>query len=146
MLKRLFITSPTSVCKRLTVVKRHFAIIMESIATYEEVKDLPNRPDVLLIDVREPKELEDTGRIPTSINIPLGSLRDVLTSEKEKTGFLEKYGRNFPGLDESIIVSCRSGRRSQEALNIACSLGFTKVRNYKGSWLEWAEKEGLKSS
>lgn len=40
------------------------------IATYDEIKDLPNHPEKLLIDVREPHELENTGRIPTSINIP----------------------------------------------------------------------------
>ena len=39
-------------------------------ATYEEVKELPNNPAKLLIDVREPKELDETGRIPTAINIP----------------------------------------------------------------------------
>lgn len=40
------------------------------VATYDEIKDLPNHPEKLLIDVREPHELENTGRIPTSINIP----------------------------------------------------------------------------
>lgn len=40
------------------------------IATYEEVKDLPNHPEKLLIDVREPQEIVDTGIIPTSVNIP----------------------------------------------------------------------------
>lgn len=40
------------------------------IATYEEIKDLPNHPEKLLIDVREPHELENTGKIPSSINIP----------------------------------------------------------------------------
>lgn len=40
------------------------------IATYEEIKDLPNHPEKLLIDVREPHEIENTGKIPTSINIP----------------------------------------------------------------------------
>ena len=40
------------------------------IASYEEVKDLPNHPDKLLVDVREPSELIEFGQIPTSINIP----------------------------------------------------------------------------
>ena len=40
------------------------------IATYDEVKDIPNHPDKLLIDVREPQELKDTGCIPASINVP----------------------------------------------------------------------------
>lgn len=40
------------------------------IVAYEEIKDLPNHPEKLLIDVREPDELKHTGVIPTSINIP----------------------------------------------------------------------------
>lgn len=40
------------------------------IATYEEVKDLPNHPEKLLIDVREPAEIAESGSIPTAINIP----------------------------------------------------------------------------
>lgn len=43
---------------------------MATIATYEEVKDLPNHPEKYLIDVRDPPELAETGQIPTSINIP----------------------------------------------------------------------------
>ena len=39
------------------------------VATYEEIKDLPNHPEKVLIDVREPDELLG-GKIPTSINIP----------------------------------------------------------------------------
>jgi len=48
------------------------------IATYEEIKDLPNSPEKLLIDVREPHELENTGRIPTSINIPRKSFLQII--------------------------------------------------------------------
>lgn len=42
---------------------------MTSIATYEEIKDLPNHPDTLLFDVREPDEVLG-GKIPNSINVP----------------------------------------------------------------------------
>lgn len=41
-----------------------------SFATLEEIENLPNNPDVLLIDVRDPPEIKSTGLIPTSINIP----------------------------------------------------------------------------
>ena len=40
------------------------------VATFEEIIDLPNHPEKLLIDVREPEELRQTGEIPTAINIP----------------------------------------------------------------------------
>lgn len=40
------------------------------IATYDEILALPQKPEVLLIDVRQPEELEQEGKIPTAINIP----------------------------------------------------------------------------
>lgn len=42
---------------------------MEVVST-EDIENLPNRPEVLLIDVRDPPEIKNTGTIPTSINIP----------------------------------------------------------------------------
>lgn len=39
-------------------------------ATFDEVKDIPNHPEKYLIDVRNPNELEETGVLPGSINIP----------------------------------------------------------------------------
>lgn len=38
--------------------------------TWEEVKELKDNTTVLLIDVRQPEELKETGIIPGSINIP----------------------------------------------------------------------------
>lgn len=52
---------------------RSFATLTEDnvpVVAYEVVKDLSNHPEKLLIDVREPKELQETGIIPHSINIP----------------------------------------------------------------------------
>jgi rhodanese-related sulfurtransferase len=42
----------------------------QRIATYEDIRKLPNHPKILLIDVREFHEIEQTGLIPTSIVIP----------------------------------------------------------------------------
>lgn len=49
---------------------RQYSSCFPEIATYEEIKGLPYRPDTLLIDVREPSEVKETGAVPTSINIP----------------------------------------------------------------------------
>lgn len=48
------------------------------IVDYKEVKELINQPEVTLIDVREPVELEQTGFIPTSTNIPGKLIRFVV--------------------------------------------------------------------
>lgn len=56
------------------IVKTYCSSVAEeedpNIATYEEVKNLKNHPEKVLIDVREPEELKETGQIPFCINIP----------------------------------------------------------------------------
>lgn len=39
-------------------------------ATFDEVKDALNHPEVYLIDVRRKDEIASTGSIPASLNIP----------------------------------------------------------------------------
>ncbi|XP_055702980.1 rhodanese domain-containing protein CG4456 isoform X2 [Phlebotomus papatasi] len=124
-----------------TVVSRAFSSGTMKIATYEEVKDLCNHPEKLLIDVREPHELLETGSIPTSINIPLNSVEDSLKLSNEE--FKEKYGRDKPAKEQEVIFHCRMGGRAGKATDIATALGFVNAKNYKGSWTEWSEKEGL---
>ncbi|KAG5683251.1 hypothetical protein PVAND_012543 [Polypedilum vanderplanki] len=113
------------------------------IATYEEIKDLPNHPEKLLIDVREPHELESTGKIPTSINIPLSKVKDAL-SNLDENDFKNTYGRTKPTKEDEIIFSCLLGGRAQKGAEAAVDLGYKNVKNYKGSWTEYAQKEGLK--
>ncbi|XP_055702981.1 rhodanese domain-containing protein CG4456 isoform X3 [Phlebotomus papatasi] len=107
-----------------TVVSRAFSSGTMKIATYEEVKDLCNHPEKLLIDVREPHELLETGSIPTSINIPLDRLEEALakTNPRDFRGF---FGGPKPESDTPIIFTCRTGRRAAQAVDIADKLGFT---------------------
>lgn len=112
-------------------------------ATYEQVKDVPNQPEIYLIDVRNEDEIAETGSIPASLNIPctqasnlcdrqtdkiivfpVPKLESALKSEAEE--FKEAYGREKPAEDADIIFTCRSGRRVVEAEEIAKNAGFTK--------------------
>ncbi|XP_053672135.1 rhodanese domain-containing protein CG4456-like isoform X2 [Anopheles nili] len=111
------------------------------VAKIADIEDLPNHPEKLLIDVREPAELAATGQIPTSINIPLKTLRTELGISSQD--FEAKYGRKKPSTDDPIIFSCRSGVRSGQAAMEADQLGFRNVKNYVGSWLEYAAKHDL---
>lgn len=43
---------------------------MDRVILYEEVVSYVNKPEVLLVDVRNPEEIKETGNIPASINIP----------------------------------------------------------------------------
>lgn len=122
---------------------RHFSSDVSPIATYEEVKNLPKNPQVLLIDVREPQELKDTGIVPTSINIPLGQVKDKLSSEFSNEEFKKLFHREKPSSTTELIFMCKIGVRSQKAADLAKTLGYEKSRNFLGSWTEWSEREGL---
>lgn len=111
------------------------------VVTYDEVKDLPNKPKKILIDVREPDELKEFGKIPTSFNIPLGEVEKALQMPEDK--FKTLYGHAKPKPDDYVIFHCKLGRRSQTASETAVKLGYSNVHNYVGSWKEWAEKNGL---
>ncbi|KAL5285572.1 TSTD3.2 family protein [Megaselia abdita] len=111
-------------------------------ATYQEVKDIPNHPGKYLIDVRNVSELEETGILPSSLNIPVSELESAFSLSDDE--FLVKYNRVKPSMDSEIIFSCKLGGRAQKAADQAASRGFTNAKAYKGSWTEYAQKEGLK--
>ncbi|KAG6885951.1 hypothetical protein C0993_007453 [Termitomyces sp. T159_Od127] len=94
-----------------------------------------------LIDVREPDETIQ-GMIPSAVNLPLTVLGDSL--HLNGSAFLKKHGFEKPRSNQQIIFYCRSGKRSASASDVAKRNGFTNILNYKGSWLEWVEKENIK--
>ena len=112
-----------------------------------------------MIDVREPDEVIQ-GSIPSSVNIPLSILPSSLHLNAED--FENKFGFKKPKRQQDIIFYCRSGVRAATAGDIAQKNGYEKLvcqylrpddlltfihvrlYNYKGSWLEWVQKEGHK--
>ena len=110
-------------------------------ASYEEVKDIPNHPGQYLIDVRNKDELVKTGVIPASINIPLPELEGAF--KMSDNDFQTTFNRVKPTEETILIFSCLAGGRAQRAANLAQSHGFKNAKAYKGSWTEWAQKEGL---
>ncbi|XP_068233974.1 uncharacterized protein [Palaemon carinicauda] len=94
-----------------------------------------------IIDIRRKDELTQLGMIPGSNNLPLQEIEDALDLSEE--AFKAKYG--FPKLspdDDTIVLTCRSGRRVRVADQILRSRGFTKQRIYYGSFLDWVMRGG----
>lgn len=116
------------------------------IYTFAEIQDLSTTttPDAhrILIDVREPGELQSTGRIPGAQNLPVSSGADGFFLPADE--FEERFG--FPKPDaktDEVIFYCKAGVRSRAASALAQQAGFAaKVGEYPGSWIEWAEKGG----
>lgn len=79
---------------------------------------LNRRADQLVLDVRNPDELQTHGTIDGAINIPLDELRGKLAS-------LPK--------DKEILVSCQVGLRGHVAYRLLANEGF-KVKNLTGGF------------
>ncbi len=84
---------------------------------------LENGNTPLLLDVREPHELEISA-LEGAVNIPLGQLASRL-SELDSA--------------REMVVFCKAGTRSARALELLVSAGFRKVKNLQGGINAWAE-------
>jgi len=113
--------------------------------TYDELKPktLDPTPNTVIVDVREPAELLE-GYIPTSHNLPL---THVLAGgfALDDAAFEEKFGWAKPRKDQEVIIYCKKGKRSSIAADSAKKAGYTNIVEYKGSWLDWATREGIKT-
>lgn len=92
--------------------------------TVKELKELiDSQADFQLIDVREPFEYEvsDIG----GLNIPLAGI--VIEADK-----IAK--------DKPVIIQCRSGKRSAQAVMLLEQQGFDNLANLKGGILAWKEE------
>lgn len=108
---------------------------------YENLKDKVLTGGIVLIDVREPAELTDDGKIPNSVNIPLGRIVDAF--KMPETDFESEYGIPKPDAEaESFVLSCRSGKRATDAFQKLSSLGYNNMSVYSGSFQDWVKKGG----
>lgn len=102
-----------------------------------QLQTFQSGPSATIIDVRELSEIQETGKLPGSIHIPLGDLKAAL--QEDAGVFQQKYSKEKPSAVDPLVFSCRSGRRSMMAAESAVSLGYKKVYNYAGGWLDWIE-------
>lgn len=89
----------------------------------DEVKQLLERKDVFLLDVREPQELVENGAMKGYVNIPLGQV--------------EKRIAEIPK-DKLIVTACQRGGRAAKAAEILARHGY-KTAGACGM-LAWKEK------
>lgn len=87
----------------------------------EDAKKLIKEKNAQLVDVRTPEEFAESG-IAGAKNLPLQDIDHTAMTNLDK---------NLP-----VVVYCRSGQRSQMAMQILLSQGFTDVFNL-GSYMAW---------
>ncbi|NOY87148.1 MAG: sulfurtransferase [Deltaproteobacteria bacterium] len=122
-------------------------------AKANEVLTSINDPGTIIWDVRRLTEFEGTevradrgGHIPSATHLNWTELLheengiQVLKPAGELTVLLASHGITP---DKKVIAHCQTGIRSAYASLVLMALGYPEVRNYDGSWIEWANNRDL---
>lgn len=109
-----------------------------SLVTVDQLHSMLQNNDVRLIDVRNPGELKQEGKIGRAINIPLLELDSALKLSDDD--FKSKYEMTKPSKDDcNLVFHCRSGVRSLKAAQIAKQNGYKCPKSLKGGFTAWKE-------
>jgi rhodanese-related sulfurtransferase len=88
---------------------------------------LAENEDVVILDVREPKEIEDAGTIEGAVHIPLRTLGENLNL--------------LPDLDATIVVVCKGGFRGTIGMALLHVLGYENAKVLVGGFDAWVGEE-----
>lgn len=97
-------------------------IVYEKLDQKIAKENLDISENIILVDVRTPQEYKEV-HIPGSILLPDYELKTLAPD-------------NLPDKDALIYVYCRSGRRSQESVNLLIDMGYTRVYDI-GGIIDW---------
>ena len=98
------------------------------ILKYSDFKNKIESNNVILVDVRTPMEYSQ-GHIQGSVNVDF----------KEEKDF-QNYFKNLDK-SETIFLYCRSGNRSKKSAEKLIDLGFNKIYDLDGGFIEWNLEE-----
>ena len=107
---------------------------IEEIPAAEAVK-LFGKDGVVLVDLRDPREMERDGRIPGTFNVTRGMLEFWIDPESP-------YYRARFGEDKKFVFFCAGGLRSALAAKTAQDMGLKPVAHILGGFKAWKDAGG----
>ena len=146
---------PTSMLPTTAAVPSEYRVTSpgEARAEVDYVLTRLGNPGVLVWDTRTPEEYLGTriradrgGHIPGAVHLNWTELQhevngvNVLRPEAEIRALLAAHNIND---GQEIIAHCQTGIRSSYATLVLQALGYNQVKNYDGSWIEWANNPDL---
>ncbi len=96
----------------------------------EDVKGLLGREDVVLVDIRDPRELEREGRMPGAFHCTRGMLEFWIDPESP-------YAKPVFQQDKRFVFFCAGGWRSALAAKTAQDMGLKPVAHMAGGFGAW---------
>ena len=99
--------------------KSNASAVKAPVITAEEAKAMMDKGNVTVVDVRTAEEYAGA-HIPGAILVPLDSIAEGQMPEA------------LPDKDATLLIYCRSGRRSNIAANTLAATGYTAVYDFGG--------------
>lgn len=123
-----------------TISKGYKALLAEANAVVDTVPaadaiGLLGRDDVVLVDLRDPRELEREGRVPGAVHCPRGMLEFWIDPESP-------YHKPVFAEDKRFVFMCAGGWRSALAARTAREMGLKPVAHVGGGFTAWKEAGG----
>jgi rhodanese-related sulfurtransferase len=124
-----------------TITKGYKALLAEAESeittlTVEEVKKLVGRDDTVIVDLRDPRELEKEGRLPGAFHCPRGMLEFWIDPESP-------YAKPVFQEDKRFVFFCGGGWRSALAAKVAGEMGLKPVAHMAGGFGAWKKEGGV---
>jgi len=107
---------------------------VETLPANDAVK-LAGRDDVVLVDIRDIRELHRDGRIPGAFHCPRGMLEFWLDPQSS-------YHKSVFNQDKKYVFFCAGGLRSALAAQTAQRMGLKPVAHIKGGFSAWKKAGG----
>jgi len=128
--------------------KEDASILATSDLLASRLKDFSTR----IVDVRSLPEYEGStqshtasryGHIPGAHWFEWTAMLDSDHNPLPANELRKKLAQSDITPDKEIILYCHRGNRASNSFLVLRALGFTKVRNFIGSWSDWADRLDL---
>ena len=107
---------------------------IETIPTRDALK-LAGDDTVVLVDLRDIRELWREGKIPGAVHAPRGMLEFWVDPDSP-------YARDVFGQDKKYVLYCQSGWRSALAAKELQDMGLTPIAHIEGGFHAWKDAGG----
>jgi rhodanese-related sulfurtransferase len=123
-----------------TITRGYRALIAAANARIEtmsaqEAVTLHGRDDVVLVDIRDPRELEREGRVPGAFHCTRGMLEFWIDPQSP-------YAKPVFQEDKKFVFHCAGGMRSALAAKTAKDMGLKPVAHIAGGYAAWRDAGG----
>ena len=97
----------------------------------KEVRKLINSAEHVIVDLRDIRELQRTGKIPGAFSCPRGMLEFWIDPESP-------YHKEVFDQDKTYVFYCASAWRSALSAKLAQDMGLAPVAHIEGGFSAWA--------